>query len=307
MKEAFINRLKKNSAHRAKWARREGVEAYRLYHHDIPEFPFIIDRYGEHVVVWNRLKEDLDQEIIEVLPEMKSELSKFFNIAADKIIWKERVIQKRDQRYQKYSDDQNYIVVAEQGRNFYCNLWDYLDTGLFLDMRSQRQRIQTKYKPKSLLNLFSYTCSVGVAAALGGADTLNIDLSNTYLDWGMENYRLNNIPLDNHRFIQGPCLDVLKEKVLGQFDMIFLDPPTFSNSKRMETDFEVEKDQVELINAALKWLSPKGVMFFSTNKKKFKLDEQLINDYKCIETTQFTIPEDFKNTAIHKSFEIRMK
>lgn len=310
MKEAFYNRLKKNSAHRLKWAKREGLGAYRLYHQDIPEFPFIIDRYNEYIIVWNRLKEGLDQNIIEDLPQIQSDLRELFELpsgADDKLVWKERMVQTREQRYQKYSEDQKHIVVHEQGRKYYCNLWDYLDTGLFLDMRTQRARIQHKLKPQSVLNLFSYTCSVGVSAALGGAITTNIDMSKTYLDWGMDNYKLNGIDLGVHRFIQGPCHEVLAEVPTKKFELIFLDPPTFSNSKRMEMDFDVQENHSELIRLALKWLTPNGVMLFSTNKKKFKLAEDLLSEFKIQETTGLTIPEDFKNSAIHKSFEIRKK
>jgi len=173
-------------------------------------------------------------------------------------------------------------------------------------MRTQRDLIQMKIKPKKMLNLFSYTCSVAVAAALGGATTTNVDLSNTYLDWGIENYRINNLNLENHQFLAGPCEEFVEQKPTDRYDLIFLDPPTFSNSKRMKGDFDIVEDHTSLIENTMKWLTIDGTLLFSTNKKRFKLDEHLSAKYSVKETTALSIPEDFKNSAIHKSYEIKL-
>lgn len=307
MREAFLNRLKKNHSHRAKWARKHGIEAFRLYHHDIPEFPFIIDCYGPYFVVWNKLNPEKDMALINKVELLKVEIIDIFGLNESDLIWKERKVQKRDDRYHKLSRKDEFIEIREGDRRYLCNLWDYLDTGLFLDMRTQRDLIQEQLKPRTMLNLFSYTCSVGVAATLGGAKTCNVDLSNTYLDWGIENYRLNNLNAGEHRFLAGSCLDFVSEKPSEHFDLIFLDPPTFSNSKKMENDFDIVKDHVELIQNTAKWLTKEGTLLFSTNKKKFKLEEEIQSEFLVKETTGLSIPQDFKNSAIHKSYQIKKR
>ncbi len=306
MREAFLNRLKKNHAHRSKWARKHSIEAYRLYHHDIPEFPFIVDCYGPYFVVWNKLNDEKDQALINKVELLKVEIIDLFNLNDSDLIWKERKVQKRDDRYTKLSRKDEFIEVAEGDRRYLCNLWDYLDTGLFLDMRTQRDLIQNQLRPRKMLNLFSYTCSVGVAAALGGAKTTNVDLSNTYLDWGMENYRLNGLAPGEHHFLAGSCLDFISERPSEHFDLIFLDPPTFSNSKKMETDFDIVKDHEELIKHTMNWLTKDGILLFSTNKKKFKLSDELSKRFSIKDTSALSIPQDFKNSSIHKSYQIKL-
>lgn len=306
MREAFLNRLKKNYTHRSKWARKNEIEAYRLYHHDIPEFPFIVDCYGPYFVVWNKLDPERDQVLLSKVELLKAEIIDVFGLAQSDLIWKERKVQRRDDRYHKLSRKDEFVEISEGQRRYLCNLWDYLDTGLFLDMRSQRDLIEREIKPRKMLNLFSYTCSVGVAAALSGAKTTNVDLSNTYLDWGIENYRLNGLGPEGHQFLAGSCLDYISERPSEHFDLIFLDPPTFSNSKKMESDFDIVKDHEELILNTTKWLTKDGLLLFSTNKKKFKLSQKIMESFKVKETSSQSIPLDFKNSSIHKSYQIRL-
>ncbi len=306
MREAFLNRLKKNYSHRSKWARKNNIDAYRLYHHDIPEYPFIVDCYGPYFVVWNKLDPERDQALLAKVEILKVEIIDIFALNESDLIWKERKVQKRDDRYHKISRKDEFIEITEGERRYLCNLWDYVDTGLFLDMRTQRDLIEKQLRPKKMLNLFSYTCSVGVAAALSGAKTTNVDLSHTYLDWGMENYRLNGLNPGEHQFLAGSCLDFISEKPNERFDLIFLDPPTFSNSKRMQSDFDIVKDHEQLITETTKWLTKDGLLLFSTNKKKFKLSHKVMESFQVRETSSQSIPQDFKNSSIHKSYQIKL-
>lgn len=306
----ILNRIEKNFKKLKPWADRAKIEAFRLYDKDIPEFPFLIDLYKDYVVVYDKTEEidegkNKDQEVI-------SALKQFFKCDDDKIVLKKRVRQKGTQQYSKLQNKNEFFTVLENGVPVYVNLWDYLDTGLFLDHRPMRYFFLKNAKGKKLLNLFCYTGTVSLMAAMGGALTTSVDLSGNYLDWTEDNFALNKIDLSQHRFIEQDVLKFIHDAsdwpdYKHSFDMIFLDPPTFSNSKDMSHDFEVERDQELLITQTMKFLKPDGVLYFSTNKRKFKLEPALQEQFSVTNTTQKTLPPDVHDQKIHQSFEFRAK
>lgn len=305
--QTIQNRIEKNYKHRTKWARREGLEAYRIYEKDIPEFPFIVDIYKDFAVIFEKRDEEIDAEKFDHFNFIISAVKNVLNIGEEKIIIKSRFRQKGSTQYEKLEERNEFFPVKEYQAEFLINLYDYLDTGLFLDHRPMRQVVFKESKDKKVLNLFSYTGSVSVMAALGGAKHVtSVDLSQTYMDWAKKNFEQNKISLKDHNFIVQSALEFL-EKAQAKFDLIFLDPPTFSNSKKMVDDFEVEKDQEFLVKNCLRLLSDNGVLYFSNNKRKFKLSSALNEYATVIDITEKTIPLDFRDQKIHHCFKITKK
>lgn len=301
------NRIEKNFKHRAKWARKEGIESFRIYEKDIPEFPFIVDVYKDHAVIFEKRDSEIDAEKFDHFNFIISAVKNVLNLPEDKIVIKSRIKQKGTTQYEKLEDRNEFFPVKEYQAEFLVNLHDYLDTGLFMDHRPIRQTIYKEAKGKKFLNLFSYTGSVSVMAALGGAaHVTSVDLSGTYQDWARKNFEHNKISLKEHNFIVQSALDYL-EKAVNKFDLIFLDPPTFSNSKKMDEDFEVEKDQEFLIKNCLRLLNPDGVLYFSNNKRKFKLDPAMMDIANIVDITGSTIPMDFRDPKIHHVYKITAK
>ncbi|MGZ3809942.1 MAG: class I SAM-dependent methyltransferase [Bacteriovorax sp.] len=301
------NRLEKNYKHRSKWARREGIEAYRIYEKDIPEFPFIVDVYKTHAVIFEKRDNEIDAEKFDHFNFIISAVKNVLNIPEEKVIIKSRFKQKGTTQYERLNELGEFMPVKEYQAEFLVNLHDYLDTGLFLDHRPMRQLIYKEASNKKVLNLFSYTGSVSVMAALGGASHVtSVDLSGTYQEWARNNFLHNNISLKEHNFIVQSALEYL-EKAVNKFDLIFLDPPTFSNSKKMDDDFEVEKDQIFLIKNCLRLLNPEGTLYFSNNKRKFKLDPSVNDLASVVDITQATIPLDFRDQKIHHCYKITHK
>ena len=301
------NRLEKNYKHRAKWAKREGFEAFRLYNKDIPEFPFIIDVYKDNVIIYEKRDEEIDADKFDHFNFIISAVKNVLNIPEEKVIIKSRKRHVGDTQYTKLEEKNELIVVKEYNAEFLINLHDYLDTGLFLDHRPLRQIITKSATGKKVLNLFSYTGAISVAAAVGGASKVtSVDMSSTYQNWAKKNFEQNNIPLANHNFIIDSALEYL-EKASQRFDIIILDPPTFSNSKGMEEDFEVEKDQLFLVKHCMRLLDPTGVLYFSNNKRKFKIDPAVLELANVQDITPRTIPEDYKDTKVHMCFKITHK
>jgi 23S rRNA (guanine2445-N2)-methyltransferase / 23S rRNA (guanine2069-N7)-methyltransferase len=309
----IANRLKKNFKHLSRWAAKNQVECYRVYDADIPEYAAAIDCYGDWVLVQEyqapasvdirKVRQRL-QNILDVIPEV-------LGADADHIVLKTRTQQKGLNQYEKLDNQRNIQVVHEGGLKFYVNLYDYLDTGLFLDHRVTREYIRDQVRGKRFLNLFAYTGSVSVYAAAGGAESIvTVDMSNTYLDWAKRNFAVNGFKSDHYQFLRADCLQWL-EKTAQQpdrFDVIFLDPPTFSNSKSMEQSFDVQKDHTLLIHAAMNRLSDDGVLIFSNNFRKFKMNPSILDDYQVQDITAKTIPEDFRrNPKIHHCWEIRKR
>lgn len=302
------NRLDKNHRKLQSWAEKNHITAYRLYDRDIPEYPFIVDRYADYFVIYDK-SQRIDEEKNH-LPHLLDALKSLFKTTDEKIIIKRRQKQKGTEQYQRLGEANQKIVVHENGVPLYANLWDYLDTGLFLDHRPMRYQFLKKVKAKRFLNLFCYTASASVMAALNGATTFNIDMSGNYLSWARENFQLNNLNPAQHHFFEEDILSFIKEAqnwpdFKASFDIIFLDPPTFSNSKKMEQDFEVERDQIPLLNGVMELLSADGALYFSNNKRDFKIASEIEQKFKLQNITAQTLPVDFHDQKIHHCFRIR--
>jgi len=304
----LLNRLRKRGKHLRKWARRNDVSCYRVYDRDIPEFPLIVDLYADsaHISLFDRAQGEegpaplAEEEIVATVCEA-------FSIPSGRIFVKSRRRQTGGSQYERVGDQSFTVQVTEGGLQFHVNLSDYLDTGLFLDHRDTRARIRNEAQGQRFLNLFAYTGSFSVYAAAGGAThTTTVDMSKTYLDWAKENMRLNGYTERNHYFIRDDVFQFLKDprRVRETYDLIVLDPPTFSRSKKMVQTLDVQRDHVDLINRAMSMLSPKGSLYFSNNLKSFKLDELGLDGEVVEELTPKSIPEDFRNKRIHRCWKI---
>ncbi|PCH60617.1 MAG: bifunctional 23S rRNA (guanine(2069)-N(7))-methyltransferase RlmK/23S rRNA (guanine(2445)-N(2))-methyltransferase RlmL [SAR86 cluster bacterium] len=304
----LVNRLNKNLRKLGKWAKQQQLQCYRLYDADIPEYAFAIDLYKGRVHMQ-------EYKAPASIPEQKVELRRQQAIAAvqrclkiplNEISLKTRQRQRGSNQYQSKADSGENFVVSEGQAKFWVNLRDYLDTGLFLDHQPIRQYIAEHARDKSFLNLFCYTGSASIQAALGGASsTLSIDLSNTYLDWARRNLQLNGLGGKHHQLKQKDCIEYL-EKANGSFDMIFLDPPTFSNSKKTDNVLDIARDHVQLIKHAMGLLAAGGLLIFSTNMRKFKLDQDSLKSYALEDYTKASIGKDFaRNPRIHQVWMIR--
>lgn len=306
--EDFQNRLKKNLAYMRKWAKNANTNAYRVYDADVPEYAAAIDYYnGYYVIQAYAAPSKVNPRVAKrhVL-DMISATVEITGVPGDHVILKNREIKKGDEQYEKAEEQKNeFMTVNEDNALFRVNLHDYLDTGLFLDARIIRQRIRELAKGKDFLNLFAYTSSASVAAALGGAkSTLSVDMSRTYLEWSIENFKLNSLSLSDNRFEQADCLAWISKDHDRKFDLIYIDPPSFSNSKRMERSFDVRRDHLPMLSNLTRLLKDGGTVIFCTNRRGFKLDEE-IRDYgfDVLDISMPTIPRDFaRNSSIHSCF-----
>ncbi|WP_318474470.1 bifunctional 23S rRNA (guanine(2069)-N(7))-methyltransferase RlmK/23S rRNA (guanine(2445)-N(2))-methyltransferase RlmL [Photobacterium leiognathi] len=305
----FANRLKKNIAKLGKWAKREGIECYRIYDADIPNYNAAIDKYKDYIIIQEyaapkSVSEELARRRIMDILRATIEVT---GVESNKVILKVRERQKGKSQYQKLSSAERHMVVEEYGVELKVNLYDYLDTGLFLDHRITRRMLGKMASGKDFLNLFSYTGSATVHAAVGGAKTTTtVDMSNTYLRWAQENMELNNQVGSHHEFIQADCLQWLQE-VDDTFDLIFIDPPTFSNSKRMKQSFDIQRDHIMLMENLKRMLRPEGQIVFSNNKRHFKMDLDKLNELglHAKNISDKTLPMDFaKNKQIHNCWII---
>ena len=309
---AFANRLKKNRKSLKGWLKSNQIDCYRLYDADIPEYNVAIDIYGDYLVIqeYAAPKTIDEKKATKRLQEVIYWAPKVLDIPTDKVVLKTRAKQKGKNQYQRVDKSKQSITINEHGALFKINLWDYLDTGLFLDHRKTRQVIAKKSKNKSLLNLFAYTGSVSVQAALHGASSITtVDMSNTYLNWAQDNFALNKLNGHKYQFIQADCLDWLKKNTTA-YDIVFIDPPTFSNSKRMEDSFDVQRDHVALITDALKSLAVGGEIFFTNNKRNFKMDFEAMAalGLQAQAMSDVTRDKDFaRNKHIHNSWSITRK
>lgn len=309
---AFANRLKKNRKALKNWIKKEQVECYRLYDADIPEYNVAIDVYGEYLVIQEYAAPATIEadKVAKRLQEVIYFAPKVLEVPTDKVVLKTRAKQKGSNQYQKSVQNKQAIVVAEYGAKLKVNLWDYLDTGLFLDHRKTRQIVAQKSKGKSLLNLFAYTGSVSLQAALHGAQTVTtVDMSNTYLNWAQDNFALNKLTGHKYQFVQADCLKWLKENK-QRYDVVFIDPPTFSNSKRMGESFDVQRDHINVITDALNSLAEDGEIIFTNNKRNFKMDLSAIDELGLVakNITEQTRDKDFvRNKHIHNSWSIVRK
>lgn len=312
--EMFANRLHKNLKNLGKWAKQNQISCYRLYDADLPEYALAIDLYqGDHT--WLHVQEyqapsSIDPEKAEArLTQALSVLPSVLEMPEKNIFLKVRRKQKGVNQYEKQAESGHFHLITEGGCKLWVNFEDYLDTGLFLDHRSTRMMIQSMAEDKSFLNLFAYTGSASVHAAVGGArTTTSVDMSNTYLDWARRNFEANQIKGYQHDLIQADCLAWLEDEAQKgeqQFDLIFLDPPTFSNSKRMQDAFDIQHDHVQLLKDAASLLSDEGILIFSTNFRRFKLDADALSGLKIKDLSAKTLPKDFaRNPKIHYCWQI---
>ena len=301
--EMFRNRLAKVYRHRSKQAKRMGIGCYRLYDKDLPEFPVSIDIYEDKICLSEyRAKHTLsEQEYIDWLEGTVTVVSEVAGIKDEEIFTKERRRKSdRFSQYEKTGEEWEFFEVHENSLKFIVNLSDYLDTGLFLDHRITRQMVRELSKGKSVLNLFAYTGSFSVYAAAGGAEKVTtVDLSNTYLQWAKNNFAINfSGPNNKYEFIAADVKQYLHTLSAGSYDIIVMDPPTFSNSKKMKDFLDIQRDHVELINQAMQVLSPGGILFFSTNARKFILNESSIQASVIKDITKQTTPFDFEGKLL---------
>lgn len=309
--EMFANRLTKNSKHLRKWARKQPTTAYRVYDADLPEYAVAIDVYGDHVHVqeYAAPKEISVDKALARLDDVMALIPQVLGVPAENVALKLRQRQRGKQQYEAYGKQKKRFQVSEFDCDFWVNLTDYLDTGLFLDHRITRQRISKMAAGQDFLNLFAYTGAATVHAAAGSAKTTTtLDMSNTYLSWAQDNMTLNGFTGAAHQFVRANCLEWLLEaqKSDQRYGLIFLDPPTFSNSTRMEGVFDIQRDHIELLTQTANLLTEKGVLVFSTNRRDFKLDNAALPMLEITDVRRSTLPEDFKrNPKIHACWEIR--
>ncbi|MDD1625022.1 MAG: bifunctional 23S rRNA (guanine(2069)-N(7))-methyltransferase RlmK/23S rRNA (guanine(2445)-N(2))-methyltransferase RlmL, partial [Methylococcaceae bacterium] len=312
---SFANRLKKNLKKLSNWAKQNHVTCYRAYDADLPEYAVAVDIYrGEQI--WVNVQEyeppkTIDQHKADQrLAGLLAEIPNVLGINRDQVFLKIRRKQRSTDQYEKHGDRGRFHIIEEGGCKLLVNFEDYLDTGLFLDHRPMRLLIQQQAKDKRFLNLFAYTGTATVHAAMGGAkSTTTVDMSNTYINWAKNNMALNK-STGEHEFIQADCLEWLEHEARQpyprQYDLIFLDPPTFSNSKRMDDVFDIQNDHVQLIKNAVTLLAPDGVLYFSTNFRRFKIDKPALSGLTLEDITAKTIPEDFsRNPRIHYCWRIQ--
>ncbi len=307
--QMFANRLQKNLRQLGKWARREGIECYRLYDADMPEYALAVDLYRDWVHVQEYAPPrsiDPDKAQARLLDALAA-IPQALGIAREKVVVKRRERQSGTRQYERQASQGEFLEVSEGGVKLLVNLTDYLDTGLFLDHRPLRLRIQREAAGKRFLNLFCYTATATVHAAKGGArSTTSVDLSRTYLDWARRNLSLNGFS-ERQRLEQGDVMAWL-EADRGEYDLIFIDPPTFSNSKRMEGVFDVQRDHVALLDLAMARLATGGTLYFSNNFRKFVLDASLMDRYAVEEITASTLDEDFRrNPRIHRAWKLQAR
>lgn len=305
--QMFANRLQKNRRQLNRWLRQNDIQCYRLYDADMPEYAVAVDVYGEHVHVQEYAAPksvDADKAQARLLDALAA-IPQALGIPRENVQVKRRERQTGLRQYERQAEQGEFLEVREGQVKLLVNLTDYLDTGLFLDHRPMRLRIASEARGKRFLNLFCYTGAATVHAAAGGArTTTSVDLSKTYLDWARRNLALNGFS-EKNQLVQADVMQWLA-KEQGEYDLIFIDPPTFSNSKRMQDVFDVQRDQRTLINEAMRLLAKDGTLYFSNNFRKFELEPELAELYDIEEISAQTIDQDFaRNPKIHRAWRIR--
>lgn len=312
----LANRLRKNVRKVEPWARKNNISCYRLYDADLPEYALAIDVYTEaqsgnrwvHVQEYEAPKTIDEKKSLQRLRDALAAIPDVLKIHRTHLSLKIRRRQKGSAQYEKQDTNSGFYVVIEDNCKFQVNFKDYLDTGLFLDHRITRQTLGTLAKGKRFLNLFAYTSTASVHAALGGAvSSTSVDMSNTYLDWSKKNFELNNLDQQKHTLVRANCVEWLDDAIknLRVYDLIFIDPPTFSNSKRMSEVFDIQKDYINLIKKSSQLLARGGIIIFSTNSKKFKFNETEFENFEIENISRQTLPKDFeRNPKIHYCWKL---
>jgi 23S rRNA (cytosine1962-C5)-methyltransferase len=302
------NRIRKNYRHIRKWAKRTHTDCFRIYDRDIKEYPLAIDFYAGRFYIqffsYDRGQDNPSSEVEEVV---RNALYSIFSTDPDCMFWRTRVRRTKLQQYEKLAEEKQFFTVHEYGVKLKVNLHDYLDTGLFLDHRETRQIVASLAPGKRVLNLFAYTCAFSVqAASAGAAFTKSVDLSNTYTAWGRENFILNSLSLAKNVIVREDVFTFLDEE-LGlktKYDIIVIDPPTISRSKKMDGMFDLQYDYIRLLSKALLLLSEEGMILFSTNSRRFSFDQTAFEPCSVKDISKKTIPLDFHNQKIHQCWLI---
>lgn len=307
--EMFRNRLAKVYKHKNKIAKRMGIGCYRLYDHDLPEFPFSIEFYEDKLYMAEYLRrhgmeDDAHNAWMQGCLDIITDIT---GVPKENIFIKMRKrMSHKEEQYEKLAEEKQYFTVLENNLKFLINLHDYLDTGLFLDHRITREKVKQLSENKRVLNLFCYTGSFSVYAAAGkAASVTSVDLSKTYLGWAEDNFAINLLKdKKKYQFIHADVKQYLKTLQPNSFDLVVMDPPTFSNSKRMKDILDIQRDHAELINDVLYTLTPGGKLFFSTNFTKFIIEKEKINSTQIRDITKATTPFDFEGKLKRWCFEI---
>ncbi len=305
----FVNRLRKNYKKIGSWTKKNNINCFRLYDRDLPEYNVAIDIYNKWILVQEyQPPATVDSELAKKrLSLVLSGVREFFQVGRDRVFLKQRKRQRGNSQYQKRDIKPKYYEVREGKCFFLVNFINYVDTGLFLDHRPIRDKIARQAQGKRFLNLFGYTGTASIHAAMGGAShTTTVDLSSTYLEWAAKNLALNGLSQQRHKLVNQDCLNWLKEK-RGVYDLIFIDPPTFSNTKKKNLIFDIQKDHIRLLKDASKLLEKDGRILFSTNYRGFTLDSKVEDFIKLRNISKETVPFDFhRNKEIHKCWEMQL-
>jgi 23S rRNA (guanine2445-N2)-methyltransferase / 23S rRNA (guanine2069-N7)-methyltransferase len=306
--EEFANRLRKRARHLRAWPTKRGITCYRLYERDVPDVPLVVDRYEDalHLAEFARPHDRSPAQHADWLDLMARAAGEVLDVPRERVFMKHRDRQRGAAQYQRVGQQRAEFVVHEGGLKFIVNLSDYVDTGLFLDHRITRRLVSDVAAGKRFLNLFGYTASFTVYAAAGGAAaTTTVDKSATYIDWARKNLGLNGFDGSQHRLVRSDIQEFVERlSPRDQWDLAVVDPPTFSNTKGIEHFWDVQRDHAELLQRLAAHIMPGGVVFFSTNFRRFKLDETALGDYTIRDITRQTIPEDFRNQRIHQCWKL---
>jgi 23S rRNA (guanine2069-N7)-methyltransferase / 23S rRNA (guanine2445-N2)-methyltransferase len=308
--QMFANRLRKNRKRLSSWVKKSGVECYRLYDADMPEYAVAVDIYADsvHVAEYKAPSSISEEAADRRMEEVRAAIPQALDVPKDKVVFKQRARQRGASQYVKQASKGHFQVIREGRAQLRVNLYDYLDTGLFLDHRPLRLQIAGESADKDFLNLFCYTGSASVHSALGGArSTVSVDSSNTYLEWARKNLELNKLDEARNRLVKADCMKWLQQTD-ERFDIILLDPPSFSNSKSSRDTFDVQRDHAGLVAATMNTLRSDGVLYFSNNRRGFKMDADVEAQYHCKDITRSTFDPDFaRNEKIHSCWRITHK
>ncbi len=306
--ELFSRRLKKLAKHLRRYPTRQGITSYRIYERDVAEVPLVVDRYEDHLhlIEYDRPHDRNQTQHARWLDQMAITARETLGVEPGKVFLKHKRRQRGDAQHEQVNDQKMEVVVNEGGLKFLVNLSDYVDTGLFLDHRITRSMVRDDAKGKSFLNLFAYTGSFSVYAADGGAkETVTVDWSNTYLKWAERNMYLNKLDGPQHQFVRAGTMDFLRNHANEPtYDLVVVDPPTFSNSKRTEDIWDVQKSHVEMFDLLIPLVKPGGTIYFSNNFRRFKFDPNLVNVSQCYEISKQTVPPEFRNKRIHRCWKM---
>lgn len=306
--DLFARRLTKLAKHLRRYPTRKGITSYRLYERDVAEVPLVVDRYEDHLhlIEYDRPHARNDAQHERWLDRMAITARDTLGIDPGKVFLKRKSRQRGTSQHEQVDDQQIEVVAHEGGLKFLVNLSDYVDTGLFLDHRITRSMVREEAAGKSFLNLFAYTGSFSVYAAHGGAaSTTTVDWSNTYLQWAKRNFTMNRLDGPQHEFARMGTLEFLHtHRPEPTYDLCVVDPPTFSNSKRTEDVWDVQHSYIEMFEQLLPLMKPGGVIYFSTNFRRFKMDESQINVSECYEISRQTVPPEYRNQRIHRCWKM---